>query len=259
MQPKNASHRTAAKQESPVPAVIIAALAAVALGAIGTALISLFSEGSICWVATGVLPLTTVIGAVMGLWYRSLGQDDWSGFRKRLQSVRGAVVFLVALSAVGWYMSFSAEDSGLDEYGCVIGEQLWCEVSNVCYVPWEGMCGQSANVDGFNIMKKIKKYSGLSMSPPVQDSFTWFEENGDKVMPMTVSGMVSRLEGVDIAKLEIAIIKAGLSPDQANTGRIGGGEMRGYRMLQTLVCSVASIDGGTEKLNATFSCGRINK
>jgi len=255
----NINNQPATENESSTASIVIGVLVVAVVSAMGVSLMTLFGRDSFLWNMLAMVPLAIIIGFAIGLAHWSLTQDDWSGFKQLPRKILLGIVILLVLAVVGFYMSGRKVDTGLDEYGCIIGEQLWCEVSQVCLVPWEGMCGKGVDADGFNIMKKVKGYSGLDMAPPVQDEFTWFEESGDEVVEMTVSGMVTHFSEADMAILERAIAKAGLKPDLANSGPVGNGEMRGYRMLQTLVCSMTLMESGEQGTSTTFSCGRINK
>jgi len=152
----------------------------------------------------------------------------------------------------------TADKPELDEHGCLVGTQDWCEHGQKCIRPWVDHCGDSTTVDSFYILKKVMNFSGLELSRPMQDQFTWIEDSEDELVRLYVPGLTSHVEGVDLDRLHRAFIKAELKPSEVNSEDIETGGLRGYRYYDIVVCSASFAESATgQGVDVGLSCGPL--
>ncbi|MFH1047694.1 MAG: hypothetical protein V1738_05300 [Patescibacteria group bacterium] len=192
-----------------------------------------------------------------------LGTANPNGFKVGFARSWPITLISVALSIVCvmiWWTFGRTIVPDTDENGCRRGEQVWCAKTEECIDPWMSHCGTTATSDAFNVLKKVNNNFAQQLSPPTEDEFTWLEGVNNEVRQFIVSGLTVHVNGGDLNALDQAFIKAGLEPDMVNTNRDSTGGLRGYRTLQTLVCSISfaeSVSGAGVDLG--ISCGRLQK
>ncbi|MBU0624856.1 hypothetical protein KKF05_00770 [Patescibacteria group bacterium] len=233
----------------------------------------LFHHPKLCFLSLIGVPLVMlgltadlIILWVPGFFYlvaAMAGLINYGGLMKGF--LRTRLLLLIALSlgilsCLGWlHLAQNLNGIKTDSHGCLIGEMEWCEKNQRCIQPWVEHCSEGNMVDAFNVLKKIHSFSGLKMSMPVVDNFSWMAEQGSDVVNFTIPGLTTHLRTNDLNSLDKAFILADFEPDMVNSYRIGNGGLRGYRLFHLMVCaaSFADVSGGKEgELDIVISCGR---